>query len=122
MTDASDSRWCSLPEVAELLDVRLRDVRDLLRDHHLAGTRPQEGGPFLVPRDFLLTVEDGAAQPAPVPSLRGTLMQLTDTGFTVDEAVEWLLSEQEELGATPIAALRAQRIHEVRRLAQTFAV
>lgn len=120
--DASDPRWCSLPEVAELLDVRLRDVRDLLRDHHLAGTRPQEGGPFLVPREFLLTAQDGAAEPGPVPSLRGTLIQLTDSGFTVDEAVEWLLSEQEELGATPIAALRAQRIHEVRRVAQTFAV
>ncbi len=120
--DASDPRWCSLPEVAELLDVRLRDVRDLLRDRHLAGTRPQEEGPFLVPRDFLLTEEDGAAQPGPVPSLRGTLIQLTDTGFTVDEAVEWLLTEQQDLGTTPIAALRAQRVHEVRRVAQTFAV
>ncbi|WP_152190492.1 Rv2175c family DNA-binding protein [Georgenia satyanarayanai] len=120
--DASGLRWCSLPEVAELLDVRLRDVRDLVRDHHLAGTRPQEEGPFLVPRDFLLTAEDGAAEPGPVPSLRGTLILLTDTGFTVDEAVAWLLTEQEDLGTTPIAALRAQRIHEVRRLAQTFAV
>jgi hypothetical protein len=120
--DASGPRWCSLPEVAELLDVRLRDVRDLLREHHLAGTRPREEGPFLVPRDFLLTAEDGAAEPGPVPSLRGTLIQLTDTGFTVDEAVEWLLTEQEDLGTTPIAALRAQRIHEVRRVAQTLAV
>lgn len=122
VNDPSGPRWCSLPEVAELLDIRLRDVRDLLRDQALAGTRPQEDGPFLVPRDFLHTAEDGAAEPGPVPSLRGTLIQLTDTGFSTEGAVEWLLTEQEDLGTTPIAALRAHRIHEVRRVAQTFAV
>ncbi|WP_413449842.1 Rv2175c family DNA-binding protein [Georgenia phoenicis] len=122
VNDDSGPRWCSLPEVAELLDIRLRDVRDLLRDQALAGTRPEEGGPFLVPREFILTADDGAAQPGPVPSLRGTLVQLTDTGFSTDEAVQWLLTEQDALGTTPIAALRARRIHEVRRVAQTFAV
>jgi len=120
--DSTGMRWYSLPEVAELLDVRLRDVRSLLRDHSLAGSRRGEDGPFLVPAAFILTAEDGAAQPGPVPSLRGTLMQLMDTGFEPEAAVEWLLTEQPELGSTPIAALRDKRIHEVRRVAQTRAV
>ncbi len=121
--DAAGTRWYSLPEVAELLDVRLRDVRTLLRDHALAGSRRgDENAPFLIPGDFLLTAEDGAAAPGPLPSLRGTLIQLMDGGFTTEEAVDWLLSEQDELGTTPIAALRARRIHEVRRVAQTVAI
>lgn len=120
--DAVDSRWLSLPDVAELLDLRLRDVRSLLRDQALAGTRLQEDGPFLIPAVFILTHEDGAAEPGPVPSLRGTLIQLTDGGFSTDAAVDWLLGSREELGCSPIAALRARRIHEVRRLAQTVVV
>lgn len=121
--DPSGTRWYSLPEVAELLDVRLRDVRTLLRDHALAGTRRgQEDGPFLIPGDFLLTADDGAAKPGPVPSLRGTLIQLSDSGFTTEEAVRWLLTEDPQLGTTPIGALRARRIHEVRRLVQTVAI
>lgn len=123
MTDASEPRWYALPEVAEILGLRLRDVRNLLRDNALAGSRRgREDGPFLVPSSFLLTAEDGAAQPGPVPSLRGTLIQLQDGGFTTEEAVDWLLTEQDELGTTPIAALRARRIHEVRRVAQTVAL
>lgn len=121
MNDDVEPRWLSLPEVAELLDVRLRDVRGLLRDQSLAGTRPT-GGAFLIPAEFLHRREDGAAEPGPVPSLRGTLIQLTDGGLSTEEAVEWLLEPQEELGTSPITALRDRRIREVRRLAQTIAL
>jgi|SRR5690625_282578 len=122
-TDTADDRWYSLPEVAELLGVRLRDVRNLLRDQALAGSRRgNPDAPFLIPADFLLTSDDGAAQAGPVPSLRGTLITLGDGGFGTEEAVDWLLTEHPELGTTPIAALRARRIHEVRRLAQTLAL
>lgn len=121
--EPAETRWYSVPEVAELLGIRLRDVRALLGDNALAGSRRgQEDGPFLIPGDFLLTADDGAAAPGPVPSLRGTVTQLLDGGFSSEEAVEWLLTEQPELGTTPIAALRARRIHEVRRVAQTRAI
>lgn len=114
--------WLTIDVLAERLGMRLRDVRGLIRDQALAGTRREEGGPFVVPAQFIFTAEDGAADPGPVPSLRGTLIQLTDSGMPTEEAVEWLLAEQEELGTTPIAALRARRIHEVRRVAQTAAL
>lgn len=118
----ADDTWLTIDVVAERLGLRLRDVRALLRDHALAGTRRQEDGPFVVPAEFIFTPDDGAAEPGPVPSLRGTLIQLTDGGMSTEEAVEWLVTEQEELGTTPIAALRARRIHEVRRVAQTVAI
>ncbi len=119
---AGSGDWLALPEVAELLGIRLRDVRNLLRDSALAASRPREDGPLLIPAAFLFTAEEGAAEPGPVPSLRGTLIQLADGGMSTEAAVEWLTTEQEELGTTPIAALRARRIHEVRRLAQTLAI
>lgn len=118
----SADSWLTIDVVAERLGMRLRDVRGLIRDQALAGTRLREDGPFVVPAQFLFTTADGAAEPGPVPSLRGTLIQLSDGGMSTEEAVEWLLSEQDELGTTPIAALRARRIHEVRRLAQTVAI
>ena len=119
---AGGGEWLPLPDVAERLGMRLRDVRNLLRDRALAAVRPDEDGPLLIPSVFLFTAADGAAEPGPVPSLRGTLIQLADGGMSIEESVEWLTTEQEELGTTPIAALRARRIHEVRRLAQTVAI
>ena len=46
---------------------------------------------------------------------------LSDAGFSDAEALEWLLDEEESLGTTPIAALRAGRKAEVRRVAQALA-
>ena len=46
---------------------------------------------------------------------------LADAGFTDDEAIDWLLDEEDSLGTTPIEALRAGRKAEVRRVAQALA-
>ena len=46
---------------------------------------------------------------------------LSDAGFSDAEALEWLLGEEDSLGTTPIAALRAGRKAEVRRVAQALA-
>ena len=48
-------------------------------------------------------------------------MLLADSGYTDDEAMHWLLSEEDSLGAAPIDALRAGRKAEVRRVAQALA-
>ncbi len=52
--------------------------------------------------------------------LRGTIVVLGDAGFTDDEAMNWLLSEEDSLGVTPIEALHAGRKAEVRRVAQAL--
>ena len=66
------------------------------------------------PAEFL---RDGA----PVPELHGTAIVLADAGFTDAEALEWLIGEDDSLGTSPIAALRAGRKAEVRRVAQALA-
>ena len=51
----------------------------------------------------------------------GTLLALHDAGFSGDEAVDWLLNENDELGERPIAALNAGRKSAVRRATQALA-
>lgn len=63
-----------------------------------------------------LFIRDGE----PLPELKGTLIVLTDSGFSDDEAMNWLLNEEESLGVAPITALRAGRKAEVRRVAQAL--
>ena len=67
--------------------------------------------------NYVLFLRDGA----PLPELHGTANVLSDAGFSDAEALDWLLDEEESLGTTPIAALRAGRKAEVRRVAQALA-
>ena len=67
-----------------------------------------------MPADF---IKDGE----PLGELRGTIVVLGDAGFNDDEAIHWLLTEEDSLGVAPIAALRAGRKAEVRRVAQALA-
>lgn len=114
-----EAEWLSLPEAAALLGWRLRDVRSALADRRLLAKRPDGGGPPLIPRDFLVAGPDGPM--TVLPSLRGTATLLSDSGLDDDAAVGWLLAEDGLLGTRPVTALRAGRIHEVRRAAQLLA-
>lgn len=115
-----DGDWLSLPEAAALLGWRLRDVRSALSERRLLATRPDGGGPPVIPREFLVAGPDGPTMTV-LPSLRGTAILLADAGLNDDDAVRWLLAEDDVLGARPVTALRAGRIHEVRRAAQFLA-
>ncbi|WP_182353416.1 Rv2175c family DNA-binding protein [Flaviflexus huanghaiensis] len=106
----------SLPEVAEALGIRLRDVRTLISDRRLLATRPE--GPLVITRDQLVE-SDGTWQV--LGNLRGTLILLADAGFSDDEAHEWLHREEPELGETPMAALRSGKHRAVRRIASGLA-
>ena len=101
----------SLPEVAEALNIRLRDVRTLISDQRLLATRPT--GPLSVSSDQLIEEE---GQLTVLGNLRGTLVLLSDSGFTADEADEWLHREDPELEETPMSALRGGRHRAVRRI------
>ena len=67
-----------------------------------------------VPAEF---VQDGAV----VDSLKGTLSVLKDSGFSDEESVKWLFTEDESLPGTPMNALRSGRKTEIRRRAQSLA-
>ncbi|QTX06086.1 DNA-binding protein [Agromyces archimandritae] len=102
----------TVPELVELLGESPGRIRRLIEDRQLLGVRID--GVLKVPAAF---VRDGA----PLPELRGTIMVLGDNGFGDEEALDWLIAEEESLGASPIEALLAGRKAEVRRVAQALA-
>ena len=106
------SEWLTVPELVDLLGLTPSKVHRLLEDKHLLGTRVD--GVLRVPASFL---RDGE----PLHELRGTLVLLADSGYTDDEALHWLIEEDDTLGTAPIEALRAGRKAEVRRVAQALA-
>lgn len=112
MTEATDIRWLTIPDLVEVLGIGVSKVRRLIEDRSLAARRID--GVWKVPE---LLIRDGE----PLSELRGTLIVLTDSGFSDDEALDWLLSPEESLGTSPIEALRAGRKAEVRRVAQALA-
>jgi len=112
--------WFSVPEAASFLGVRDRDVRSMLREHRLLAVRQGPNSALSVPAELLLGPDEQDG-PAPLPTLRGTLMVLADAGFDAEESFRWLYTPDDELGTTPIEALRQRRTHAVRRVARTTA-
>jgi hypothetical protein len=108
---AAGTSWLTIPEIVEILDLPLGKVHRLLEERALLGTRVD--GVLKVPSDFIVDGE-------PLGDLRGTLVVLSDAGFSDDECMHWLLNDEDSLGTTPVAALRAGRKAEVRRVAQAL--
>ena len=111
MTDSPAVEWLTIPDLTELLGLKVSQVRRLIEDRQLLARRID--GVWKVPADFIVDGE-------PMNELRGTVIVLGDSGFSDDEAMNWLLSEEESLGVAPIAALKAGRKAEVRRVAQAL--
>ncbi len=117
--------WLPLPDVAERLGTDVGRVRRLLQDRSLIAVRFGERGIRGVPERFLVA-SDGGWQV--VPSLAGTIVVLTDAGFSDEEAVRWLFTEDASLAdlgtgtppRTPIDALVAGHKTEIRRRAQSL--
>lgn len=107
----ADQQWHTIDEVGELLGISTTRVRRLIEDRALASVRI-DGEPR-IPVEFL----DGEE---PRSDIRGTLIVLGDAGYTVEQAVHWLLTDTSALGDPPIAALLAGRKAEVRRVAQAL--
>lgn len=111
-TPARTGDWLTLPDLVEILGQSVGRVRRLFDEQYLIGSR--RNGPLAVPAVFL----DGDR---PLASLRGTIIVLKDAGFSDDEAIDWLLEDDETIGRAPIAALHDGHKSEVRRIARTLA-
>ena len=111
MSTAAGTTWLTVPDLVELLGISQSRVRRLFDERILLAVRVD--GVLKVPADFILDGE-------PLGDLRGTLIVLADAGFTDDEAMHWLLNDEESLATTPIDALRHRRKAEVRRVAQAL--
>lgn len=108
----ADTEYLTIPELVERWEMTPSKVRRLIEDHHLAAVRID--GVLRIPAEFVSGDE-------PLGPLRGTLLALHDAGFSDDEAVLWLLSENDELGERPVAALVAGKKSAVRRATQALA-
>lgn len=106
------AEYYTIPDLVELLGLTPGKVHRLIEDRQLAALRID--GVVKVPVEFL---QDGE----PLHSLRGTMLVLVDAGFSDEEAVAWLLAENEELGERPIDALLSGRKSAVRRATQSLA-
>ena len=104
--------WLTVPDVAERLDIPVTRVHQLLREGGLAAARVD--GVLRVPASFLTgdTV---------VKHLAGVLTVLHDGGYSDEEAIQWLHTQDETLPGTPVEALRGDRSREVKRRAQALA-
>ena len=111
MTAPAERTWLTIPDLVDLLGLPQGRVRRLIDDRALLARRID--GVLKVPADFIRDQE-------PLGELRGTVIVLHDAGFSDDEAMNWMLADNELLGAAPIDALRAGRKAEVRRVAQAL--
>lgn len=111
MTETPDVAWLTIPDLTEMLGLKVSQVRRLIEDRSLLASRID--GVWKVPAQFIVNGE-------PMHELKGTLIVLADAGFSDEEAMHWLLSEEESLGVSPVAALLAGRKAEVRRVAQAL--
>ncbi len=117
-------------DAANLLGVHTTKINQYDRDNRLVVIRRQDGS--VVPEEMLVGLTeptpvdpdaDDGLPPAthePLLSLRGTITVLRDAGFGSEQIVEWMWEPDEELGATPIEALRSGQHHAVNRVAATL--
>ncbi len=110
------SEWLSVPECAEVLGVPLSRVREFLRERYLVAVRRGENKALYLPAGQIVEGDDG---PEILATVRGTIIVLADGGLSDDVIVEWLTTVNEELGQSPLEALRSGKRAPVRRLAQT---
>jgi len=110
---ANVSSWLTVPDAADLLGEPLGRIRRLIEDHTLIAVK--RDGVIQIPADCIQNGE-------PLPSIRGTILVLLDSGFTAEGAIEWLYSDEPTLGKTPMAALIDGQKTQIRRLAQALAL
>jgi hypothetical protein len=115
MTESTN--WLTVPEFAQVLGIEPGDVRDKIRERKVIAVRRGENDSWQIPEDFIIP---GTQAPHVIPTLRGTLTLLGDAGFTDEQSIEWLFTEADELGMTPMAALRDGQRAPVRRLIQAL--
>jgi len=107
------TNWITVVEAAEQLNMPIGKIRRLIEEHSLIAIKVD--GVQKIPADLIATGE-------PLPSLKGTIFVLLDSGFNLSGAIDWLYTVEDSLQMTPMAALLAGRKAEIRRLAQALAL
>lgn len=103
--------WLTLDQVADRLKLSTGKVRRLIEEHVLFAVKIDKEPK--VPAHLLVDNE-------PLSSIRGTMLMLLDLGLELNEAIDWLYSENDDLGEMPIESLIKGHKAPVRRAAQTL--
>jgi hypothetical protein len=106
--------WLDWSEASDRLGVSVSKVRQLIREHQLAGVVPSPGAGQKVPAELIM---DGQV----VKGVPGVLTVLHDGGYDDREAIAWLFTADDTLPGRPVDALRENRGAEVKRRAQAMA-
>lgn len=111
MNNPSDKvgNWLTILEAADLLGIPKGKVNRLLEEHTLVAVN--RGGQLMIPAELIVNGE-------PLAPLRGTIIMLQDSGYSIEESVDWLYTHSEVLGQTPLQSLLEGKKAPVRRLAQ----
>ncbi|MFC7402145.1 Rv2175c family DNA-binding protein [Citricoccus sp. GCM10030269] len=106
-------QWDYFPDLAEKWGVPVTRVHNMVSEGRLLATSIGPRNARAVPALFV--TEEGPLEP-----LRGTVSVLKDAGFTDEQAIRWLYTEDESLPGRPVDALREGRKTEIRRRAQVL--
>jgi len=109
------TQWLDWKAAGTLLGVPASRVRQLIRDHQLAGAVPSEGAGLQVPAELIM---DGEI----VKGVPGLVTLLHDGGYDDREILTWMFTSDDSLPGRPIDALRENRGSEVKRRAQAMAL
>ncbi len=101
-----------MTEVAERMGIDVVHVRTMVKDGSLLAVRDEQNR-LVVPERQL----DGPVQ---VKHLVPVLTLLADAGYTPEEALRWLSTEDPTLPGSPFDALHENRATEVKRRAQAL--
>lgn len=106
--------WLTLPELADQIGEPLTKVRDWIRERRLVAIERGEPPVKSVPVEF---VRDGHL----IKGLFGALTVLADAGYSPEESLRWLLTDEPALPGRPVEMMAEGRHHAVKRRAMTLA-
>jgi hypothetical protein len=111
VNDSTDSvtNWLTILEASEALGIPKGKVNRLLEEYSLVAVK--KDGQLMIPAELIVDGE-------PLHSLRGTIILLLDSGYSIEESVQWLYTHSDVLGQTPLQSLLEGKKAPVRRLAQ----
>ncbi|BCJ63406.1 MULTISPECIES: Rv2175c family DNA-binding protein [Polymorphospora] len=110
-SDVPAREWLTLPAVAELLDITISKVHQMIREGALIAVR--RDGIRMVPAELV-------ANRTVLKHLPGIVTVLRDSGYNDEEALRWLFTPDDTLPGTPAVALGGDLATEVKRRAQAL--
>jgi len=101
--------WLTVDQAAQALSIPKGRVNRLLEEYSLVGIK--KDGQLMIPAELIVAGE-------PLAPIRGTIIMLLDSGYSIEESINWLYTHSDVLGQTPLQSLVEGKKAPVRRLAQ----